>query len=254
MDRDGDTMKGYGTIFSPYEVRTLEDLISIDQDYDGEGTFKLMNDIWVRRNDARVMLIDEFYGHFDGQGKTIVFDFESIAWNHPYISDGRWHHMGLIFHITSGAEIIDLHINAESGWAFGQTATEGGLLAARNSGAIRNCSCEGQIHGRTIVGGLIGSNWGGLQDCSSSANVSGKEYIGGLVGVNYTSGTITNSYTTGNVIGRDAVGRITGTNIGLIRTCHATGKVYGKTRVGSITGDPRGAEVGPQHNIIIKGE
>ena len=80
------------------------------------------------------------------------------------------------------------------------------------------------VHGNNEVGGLVGRSYGTISNSYSSGDVSGAYQVGGLVG--YTQdGTITNSYATGDVSGRNMAGGLVGANVGTITNSSATAAV-----------------------------
>ena len=60
------------------------------------------------------------------------------------------------------------------------------------------------------VGGLVGSNSGSITTSYSTGNVTGNGGVGGLVGISFDS--ITASYSTGSVTGFDDVGGLVGSD------------------------------------------
>ncbi len=85
----------------------------------------------------------------------------------------------------------------------------------------------GSIKGTTDVGSLVGRNFGTITECYSTADViGGDETIGGLVGQNW--GAISKSYTTGSVTGPYLrTGGFVGQHLGTINQCYSTGRVLG---------------------------
>jgi len=61
------------------------------------------------------------------------------------------------------------------------------------------------------IGGLLGENWGTLSNSYSTGNVTGNSYLSGLLGYNW--GTVSNSYSIGNVTGSHYVGGLAGENL-----------------------------------------
>jgi uncharacterized repeat protein (TIGR02543 family) len=115
---------------------------------------------------------------------------------------------------------------------------------------VSNSYSTGSVMGEGVVGGLAGSNYCGTIDgCYSHGNVicdgsgPGNNYVGGLVGVN--EGTVSNSYSTGNVTGPWAIGGLVGLNGvencgGIINDCYSTGRVTGDGAVGGLAGQNPG--------------
>ena len=108
-------------------------------------------------------------------------------------------------------------------------------------GTVSNVSLvDVNITGQTIVGGLVGQNSGSVSNSYSMGNVSGTStvltIVGGLVGRNY--GSVSNSYSTGNVSGFERVGGLVGTQTAgaIISNSYATGNANGSTLVGGLLG------------------
>jgi hypothetical protein len=99
------------------------------------------------------------------------------------------------------------------------------------------------------VGGLVGLNTGTVSESHSSADVTGtgeqqSSYIGGLVGIN--TGTVGNSYCEGNVIGTGkqkllCVGGLVGVNMG---GSSYKGTVSNSYSSGNVTGEQQSLYVG----------
>ena len=90
------------------------------------------------------------------------------------------------------------------------------------------------------VGGLVGDNEGTVSNSYSTGNVTGDYRVGGLAGDNY--GTVSNSYSTGNVTGGDNnVGGLVGVNSnGTVSNSYSTGNVTGNKWVGGLVGENYG--------------
>jgi len=89
------------------------------------------------------------------------------------------------------------------------------------------------------VGSLAGINSGTVSNSYSTGNVTGESYfVGGLVGSNSNNGNISNSYSTGNVSGEEQVGGLVGENDnGNISNSYSTGNVTGESYyVGGLVG------------------
>ena len=70
------------------------------------------------------------------------------------------------------------------------------------------------------AGGLIGANHAGtVSDSYSTGSVIGVEYVGGLVGRNFNYATVSNSYSTGSVTGDEFTGGMVGMNEGTVSNC-----------------------------------
>ena len=108
-----------------------------------------------------------------------------------------------------------------------------GLFGYASGGSIRNVGLVGgSVIGLSDVGGLVGYNTGSISNSYATGEVRGVSdpadvEVGGLVG--YNTGSISNSYATGHVVGaRNSVGGLVGRNDGgSISNSYATGSVVG---------------------------
>ncbi len=172
----------------------------------------------------------KFSGDFDGANHAIT----GLYFNNNGVST-----VGL-FGYLDGATISDLAITS----ANFNAADYVGVLAGRsNASTISGVTTSGAFTGLNFMGGLIGEFIGGTIT-NSSTNVTitkgsgfDKNYAGGMVGVN--SGTISNSYSTGNISGGSGfqnVGGFVGYNVGSITNSYATGNVSGNDEIGGFVG------------------
>jgi filamentous hemagglutinin family protein len=128
--------------------------------------------------------------------------------------------------------------NSYSGYAYA-----GGLVGENGDGGVITGSyATGDVVGGTDQGGLVGINSGSISDSYATGNVGVEgDYrfaSGGLVGNN--GGEISNSYATGDVLGGSASGGLAGTNSGTISDSYATGNVTGYDRSGGLVGVNQG--------------
>jgi len=142
-------------------------------------------------------------------------------------------------------EISDLYIDRLETYyvgLFGQV-DDGGKV--RNLGVV-----DADVSSEWYVGGLVGRNSGTVNDSYVTGNVNGDDfYVGGLVG--YNPGMVNNSYTTGNVSGEEKnVGGLVGGNAGTVENSYATGNVSGYREVGGLVG---GNSVGTVENSYATG-
>ena len=89
------------------------------------------------------------------------------------------------------------------------------------------------------VGGLVGENKGTVSQSYSTGPVLGIHDVGGLVGRN--EGTVSQSYSTGSVGGYGSVGGLVGWNEGTVIQSYSTGLVAGNVSVGGLVGDNYGS-------------
>ena len=123
--------------------------------------------------------IPVFTGIFDGQGHTIS--------NFRYTGAG--YVAGLFRYIKKGGVVQDLKVQGNV-IAEDEKECIGGLCGV-NYGTIERCSFQGNVSGRTTVGGLTGVNEGTgiIRNCAVSGHVTGYYSTGGIVGKNH--GTLT---------------------------------------------------------------
>ena len=130
-----------------------------------------------------------------------------------------------------GYEISDLFINR---------ADEGGVglfYGLYYGGVIKDVGVvNATVTGDDGVGGLMGLNVGTVSNSYSTGNVTGEGwYVGGLVGLN--AGTVSNSYSTASASGSDhQVGGLIGGNSGTVDNSYSTGGVTGNWSVGGLVG------------------
>jgi hypothetical protein len=120
-----------------------------------------------------------------------------------------------------------------------------GLFGYANGATIKNLGVEipdgKELIGNNYVGGIVGYIAGSITNSYSTGNISGSENVGGIAG--FTSGDITNSYTTGDISGTgNYVGGIAGRvyGSGAITNSYATGDISGTSNVGGIAGGASG--------------
>ncbi len=133
----------------------------------------------------------------------------------------------------NGHTISNLYIHRRATVSVGLFARVGG------SGIIRNTRVvNAEMEGRSYTGILAGSNSGTITASYATGSVSGRDnYVGGLVGDNSSGGAITASYATGSVSGDNYVGGLVGANSSGITASYATGSVSGRaTYVGGLVG------------------
>jgi hypothetical protein len=109
-----------------------------------------------------------------------------------------------------GYEISDLFIDRPDEYYVGLFGALGDYYGV--GGVIRDMGVVSvTVIGNRCVSGLVGGNWyGTVSNSYSTGNVTGNKYVGGLVGQN--SGTVSRSYCTGSVSGNVSVGGLVGAN------------------------------------------
>ena len=173
-------------------------------------TVELTADLDLSGSDFQPIPI--FQGTFHGNGHTI----RGITYDHKGST------LGLFRTLTESAVVEGLCVE---GLLEPQgSASQLGLLAGENYGAIRSCSAKGTVSGQEDVGGLVGVNGetGRIEGSSSQVQISGVTNVGGIAGQNL--GTLDRCINTG-VLNPDpdqeiptSVGGIAGLSRGTIQS------------------------------------
>jgi len=225
-------MTGSGTDDDPYIIQTEADLNAIRNDL--SAWYELVNDISMvqHQTDEGFEPVggenNPFQGHFNGKGHKI----KSLFVNRPNTSD-----IGLFGRVSAGATISNIRlVNVK---IIGYDCV-GGLVGS-SCGTITNCATEGDVSGRSRIGGLVGGTtrypFGSIKHSYSTATVDGIYNVGGLIGWN--EGIISNCYSAGNITGDYQVGGLIGTDdySELIECCYSVGKVTGSPgHIGGLIG------------------
>ena len=167
--------------------------------------------------------------------------YRNASENKPIWTTGRgWRPIGnpnnpfnVEFSATTGHSIANLMINRDfirnySG-LFGYTG--------RNARIVNIELSDANVRGRYLTGGLVGRNEGTIINSrvtSASTVIVRNAWGGGLVGDN--AGIINDSYTDGDVTGRDQIGGLAGINSGQIINSVAKSNVAGATFAGGLVG------------------
>ena len=214
------------------EIQTWYDLDAVRDNLDGNHI--LMSDL-----DSTTAGYEELASPTANQGEG----WEPIGfWSAPSSGCGGAPAIMLQIGLTGtfdgqGYEIRDLFINRPGEGEVGLfgLVDEGGII--RNVGVVNVT-----VTGGWIVGGLVGENhYGTVSNSYSSGNVTGEDHVGGLVGEN--SGIVSDSYSTGSVTGNDErVGGLVGGNNGhgVVSNSYSTGSVTGDFKVGGLVGSNSG--------------
>ena len=184
----------------------------------------------------------EYFGSFDGNGKTISGLYCNITEENAGLFG--WIGGGLVTNVG----VVDSYVKGKH---------HVGAIAGKNHGVISNCYNTGVVYGSgSYVGGIVGEN--GFPDecavinCYNTGNIYGHRYsIGGIVGYN-SGGIVRQCYNTGNVITGKALGETESGEVGgivghmvhkeingTITDCFNTGAIIGNSYVGGIIGHGR---------------
>jgi hypothetical protein len=165
---------------------------------------------------------------------TVTGDASGAYWN----SGKGWEPIGNFTNQFTGSlngnnhTITGLYINRPGEDEIGLIGETGNTADLRNMALL-----DVEItDGRNRVGGFVGRNRGIISNSFTTGSVIGD---GGLTGVN-AGGTIETSYSTVTVSEGSPIGGLSGQNSGIIRNSYATGSVSGSTSVGGLSGQNSG--------------
>ena len=160
-------LDGQGTSDKPYLIHTNQELGAIY--YYPYACYKLMSPINLAGVTWSTAVVPLFSGTFDGNGLSI--DHLTI------IGESN---LALFGALDQDACVLNLGVrNAE----ILSSEDSVGILAGESDGSVHNCHADGEVFGRSSVGGFIGYNdLGVVTDSYSTGQVTGLNYIGGLLG------------------------------------------------------------------------
>jgi hypothetical protein len=132
-----------------------------------------------------------------------------------------------------GYEICDLVINRTDESNVGLFGHVEGHGVIRNIGVI-NVTVTANVE----VGGLVGSSAGTVSNSYSSGNVSGEDGVGILVGSH--NGIVSDSYSTGIITGHVSTGGLVGYSSGTVSNSYSSANVSGEQAAGILVGTNNG--------------
>jgi len=203
-------------------VRDFKELLAFGQDKSLD--FRLKNDLDLATEPN--FYIPYFAGEFEGNGHKI----SNLSFNFDFV-----YNVGLFGYLARGGRVTQVGVENVN---ITGASSVGGLVGYNWEGTVRDSNSTGSVTGRNDVGGLVGSNDAGTvgnkyasiaeENCNSTCSVTGKnEHVGGLVGYNYKEGEVYNSYSTGSVTGTWGTGGLVGRNQGKVEDSYSTGSVRG---------------------------
>jgi hypothetical protein len=160
------------------------------------------------------------------------------------VTDGYTYIGGLVGYSDGGVVSSSHSAGNVSGFRY-VGGLVGGITGTRNvrEGTVMNCYSTSSVTSYTRTAGLVASIVadGNVIGSYFAGSVNGTRWVAGLVAEN-CGGTVSDSYSVGNVTGRDYsgyVGGAVGVNVwgGTINNCYSSSPVNGKTPVGGLVGD-----------------
>ncbi len=247
---------GTGTIESPYQIATAEQLQKIAEDENLDKHFIQVKDInaseTAEYNDGKGFLPigsagRPFRGSYNGNG--YIISNIKLNFSVPNVGLFGYINAGIIKNIKIVQSEVPNCSNQKSMVnALLQSSTikktddiiiiiddieSAGLLAGFNGGVIRNSSTIGRLSiERNHVGGLVGYNSGLIDQSYSDVSISSTRYAGGLAGGN--TGEIINSGASGCVSTPGTAGGLTAYNTFNISNSYATSNILGSISGGLV--------------------
>jgi len=203
------TAVGSGTASDPWQICTVEQLLHVSSEPD--GNFLLVDDLdlmginWPGLTSCSIFPTSGgFSGHFDGGGRVLS--------NLTSDDDG-------LFDCINGGLVENLtlrNVDVVGGW-YGT----GGLVGFADVAVIRDVAVSGRIvSDESTTGGVAGlAQDSYIERVSFTGQVDGDNNVGGVLGVNYWS-TVADSYAYGGVRGSRNVGGLAGTAYGTLGVAH----------------------------------
>jgi hypothetical protein len=156
-----------------------------------------------------------------------------------------------------GYEIHDLFIHGGYWGELGLFGLSTGVI--KNIGVVNatvigvGTRWDGRYYAASHVGGLVGKNSGTVSNSYSTGNVTGGHHVGGLVGGN-SKGTVSHCHFTGSVTGDERVGGLVGGNwASSVTNSYCTGNVTGSNYVGGLVGKHDGTVSGSHSTGTVTG-
>lgn len=236
-----------GTTSNIIYIKSTEDLISLSENctldiYSQNKIVELTNDLDLSNIDFKI--IPSFSGIFNGNNHTIS----------GFNSYNSGSNQGLFRYLQEEGVIKNLHVKGNVK-PIGTKKEIGGIIGT-NKGQILNCSFNGEIRGKTNIGGIVGYNdkTGSIINCTSTGFVIGEHYTGGIVGQNvgYIENCINNCSvnTTNDAIPNNDMASYNFDNID-VTNLNSTENIDAQTDTGGIVGYNQGIIKSSKNNGSI---
>ena len=196
--------------------------------------------------------IEDYLGLFGMPGSSAVATIKNVGLENVRVR-GCHRIGGLVGQLSNSSTIIDAYSTGSvtmvsTSICAGSTQGEaGGLVGTNYQGIITRSYSTASVSSEdnhTNLGGFIGWNNGTIDACYATGDVTGPSWVGGFAGWEF-AGTISNSYSTGNVIPSKnidvaAMGGFAGGSYGSIINSYSTGDVKGSWHTGGLVGQDMG--------------
>ena len=206
-------------------------------DFDDGNSYQSGEVVTTWTEGAGWVPIQDFRVTFDGNGHTISNLYINVALQPNRSFAGLF---GSVrgYNADKPAVIEDIGLlNVE----VTGVSNVGGLVGSISVGQVSRSYVTGAVSGTgSNIGGLVGYSTGEITESYSTAAVEDTDgasrvsAVGGLIGYSY--GEIRGSYATGQARGFHSVGGLAGIGGGLIHSSYAKGRVTGDDRVGGLVG------------------
>ncbi len=241
------TPVGDGTLLSPYQIATLNNLYWLSQTSAAWSSGKYSKQTanidasststWASgAGFTPIGSTSGYNGNYNGQG----FSISGLTINLPNYSSRA----GMFWGTNSPAVIQNVVLTNVNIIGGGSGAA---LVSYQMGGSVSNCSSSGNVQGLYSTGGLIGAieSGGTVSNSYSTANVYGRLnstnsiiFVGGLIGTH--RGTATDCYATGNITAGQSyngAGGFAGSCYsGSIIRCYAAGTITGSGTKNGLAG------------------
>lgn len=270
---------GAGTEENPYQIRTVDDLVTLADETTSRGItykgtyFRVTNDIDVAGDPAFQGIAADgnknhmFSGVIDGAGHTIdgiVLDKARYDASGKAVTSGSVSYVGFVGIL--GADGVIKNLTLGSNCSITTMNWVGGMVGLLD-GTIENCAVMGSVNAySTYSGGLVGqmTKTATVRSSRFAGTVrGGLNNIGGIAGYSY--GVVENCQNDGTVLGdsinafntpgkaRYAGGIVGYLASGVVRNCVNNGSVLADNSVGGIVGYSMKSSTGVQTDPEISG-
>lgn len=235
-------LAGEGSKGNPWQISTAADFLAfayyVNDGHNMKDEYvKLMDNIKtvttpVGYYDAGINEKKQFVGDFDGNGKTVTLNINQTAKRS----------CGLFGAIAEGASIHDVTVEGTVNSTFDDAAGVCGLVNAAAGAKITNCVNKANVKSTgNYIGGIAGWSDSGdanelvFDNCTNEGSIAGKTMVGGVCGT-LRSGTVINSKNSGDVLGDCSTGGMVGYGYtGSVKNCSNSGSITATETNGDVS-------------------